>query len=162
MSFNEHSNIELAPHHHKGDRSLCGNLRPRRSPSQSVTSSGRFWVQMLQIETNRRHPNRKSKSVTPGPFLAFKMLQVETNREPPQRCLSPLWRFSTKRSRPDNRGGIKQVYLLASLKTQRERRSSPGHTFPSGDPREARERAGKGRPRADNEMRYSAAALNLL
>ena len=35
--------------------------------------------------------------------------------------VSPLWRFSTKRSRPDNRGGIKQAYLLASLKTQRKR-----------------------------------------
>lgn len=48
-----------------------------------------------------------------------------------------------KRSRPDSRGGIKQVYLLASLKTQRERRGSPCHTFPSGDPREAREHEGK-------------------
>ena len=47
-----------------------------------------------------------------------------------------------KRSRPDNRGGFKQVYLLASLKTQRERRGSPGHTFPSGDHREAREHEG--------------------
>ena len=48
-----------------------------------------------------------------------------------------------KRNRPDIRGGIKQVYLLASLKTQRERRGSPCHTFPSGDPREAREHEGK-------------------
>ena len=48
-----------------------------------------------------------------------------------------------KRSRPDNRSGFKQVYLLASLKTQREHRGSPGHTFPSGDPREAREHEGK-------------------
>lgn len=54
-----------------------------------------------------------------------------------------MWWFSTKRSRPDNRGGIEQVYLLASLKTQRERRGSPEHTFPSGDPREAREHEGK-------------------
>ena len=54
-----------------------------------------------------------------------------------------MWRFSTKRSRPINRGGIKQVYLLAFLKTQRERRDSPGHTFPSGDLREAREHEGK-------------------
>lgn len=64
---------------------------------------------------------------------------------------SPLWWFSTKRSRPDNRGGIKQVYLLASLKTQRERRNvARGSPFPERDPREARERAGKGKPRADN------------
>lgn len=63
----------------------------------------------------------------------------------------PLWWFSTKRSRPDNRGGIKQVYLLASLKTQRERRNvARGLSFPERDPREARERAGKGKPRADN------------
>lgn len=48
-----------------------------------------------------------------------------------------------KRNRPDIRGGIKQVYLLAPLKTQRERRGSPEHTFPSGDPREAREHEGK-------------------
>lgn len=68
-----------------------------------------------------------------------------------------------KRSRPDNRGGIKQAYLLASLKTQRERRNvARGLPFPERDPREARERAGKDRPRADNEVRYSAAALNLL
>ena len=51
-----------------------------------------------------------------------------------------------QRSRPIKRGGIKQVYLLASLKTRRERRSSPGHTFPSGDPREAREHEGKVSP----------------
>lgn len=57
-----------------------------------------------------------------------------------------MWWFSTKRNRPINRGGIKQVYLLASLKTRRERRSSPGHTFPSGDPREAREHEGKVSP----------------
>ncbi len=54
-----------------------------------------------------------------------------------------MWWFSTKRNRPINRGGIKQVYLLASLKTQRKRRGSPGHTFPPGDPREAREHEGK-------------------
>lgn len=48
-----------------------------------------------------------------------------------------------KKKPPINRSGIKQVYLLASLKTQRERRGSPGHTFPSGDPREAREHEGK-------------------
>ena len=33
----------------------------------------------------------------------------------------PFVAVSTKRSRPDNRGGIKQAYLLASLKTQRKR-----------------------------------------
>lgn len=52
-----------------------------------------------------------------------------------------------KRSRPDNRGGIKQVYLLASLKTQRERKNvARGLPFAERDPREARERAGKGGP----------------
>lgn len=67
------------------------------------------------------------------------------------KVLAPLWWFSTKRSRPINRGGIKQVYLLASLKTQRERRNvAQGLPFPERDPREARERAGKGKPRADN------------
>ncbi len=67
------------------------------------------------------------------------------------KVLAPSWWFSTKRSRPDNRGGIKQVYLLASLKTQRERRNvARGLPFPERDPREARERAGKGKPRADN------------
>lgn len=56
-----------------------------------------------------------------------------------------------KRNRPDIRGGIKQVYLLASLKTQRERKNvARGLPFPERDPREARERAGKGKPRADN------------
>lgn len=56
-----------------------------------------------------------------------------------------------KRNRPDIRGGIEQVYLLASLKTQRERRNVVrGLPFPERDPREARERAGKGKPRADN------------
>lgn len=65
-----------------------------------------------------------------------------------------------KRNRPDIRGGIKQVYLLAPLKTQRERRGSPGHTFPSGDPREAREHEGK--VCRGVQKSYSAAALNLL
>ena len=56
-----------------------------------------------------------------------------------------------KRSRPDNRSGFKQVYLLASLKAQRERKNvARGLPFPERDPREARERAGKGKPRADN------------
>lgn len=68
-----------------------------------------------------------------------------------------------KRSRPDNRGGIKQVCLLASLKTQRERKNvARGLPFAERDPREARERTGKGKPRADKYVRYSAAALNLL
>lgn len=57
-----------------------------------------------------------------------------------------MWWFSTKETASIKRGGFKQVYLLASLKTQRERRGSPGHTFPSGDPREAREHEGKVRP----------------
>ncbi|MFR2053839.1 MAG: hypothetical protein ACLS3Y_00215, partial [Collinsella sp.] len=51
--------------------------------------------------------------------------------------------FDKEEAAPIKRGGIKQVYLLASLKTQRERRGSPCHTFPSGDPREAREHEGK-------------------
>ncbi|MDY4217110.1 MAG: hypothetical protein SOY10_07555, partial [Collinsella sp.] len=68
--------------------------------SQSVTSTRQIELYLLQIETNRRHPNRKSKSVTPGPLLAAKMLQVETNREPPQRCLSPLWWFDNKEAAP--------------------------------------------------------------
>ncbi|EBA39685.1 hypothetical protein COLAER_01273 [Collinsella aerofaciens ATCC 25986] len=41
--------------------------------------------------------------------------------------------------------------FLASLKTQRERRNvARGLPFPERDLREARERAGKGKPRADN------------
>ncbi len=43
-----------------------------------------------------------------------------------------MWWVSTKRSRPNKRGGIKQVYLLASLKTQRERRNvARGHPLPN-------------------------------
>ena len=72
---------------------------------------------------------------------------------------TPSWWFSTKRSRPDNRGGIKQVYLLASLKTQRERRGSPEHTFPSGDPREAREHEGKVCPGRTAELLGSGLEL---
>lgn len=73
-----------------------------------------------------------------------------------------MW-WSEQRSRPKKGGGIKQVYLLASLKTQRERINvARGLSFPERDPREARERAGKDKPRADKYMRYSAAALNLL
>ena len=123
------------PPHRCATVSICNIYRPFLAPdvtnrdelfsgtrlSQSVTSTRQIELYLLQIETNRRHPNRKSKSVTPGPLLAAKMLQVETNREPPQRCLFPMWWFSTKRSRPINRGGIKQVHLLASLKTQRKR-----------------------------------------
>lgn len=64
-----------------------------------------------------------------------------------------------KEAAPIKRGGIKQVYLLASLKTQRERRGSPGHTFPSGDPREAREREGKVRPGRTAELLGSGLEL---
>lgn len=70
-----------------------------------------------------------------------------------------MWWFSTKRSRPINRGSIKQVYLLASLKTQRERRGSPGHTFPSGDPREAREHERKVWPGRTAELLGSGLEL---
>lgn len=70
-----------------------------------------------------------------------------------------MWWFSTKRNRPINRGGIKQVYLLAPLKTQRERRGSPGHTFPSGDPREAREHEGKVWPGRTAELLGSGLEL---
>lgn len=75
------------------------------------------------------------------------MLQIETNRTttkvPTPPCGSQSDARLKKEATPIKRGGIKQVYLLASLKTQRERRGSPGHTFPSGDPREAREHEGK-------------------
>ena len=82
-------------------------------------------------------------------------LNVHTDIEltPPAttKAPAPSWWFSTKRNRPINRGGVKQVYLLAPLKTQRERRNvARGLPFPERDPREARERAGKGKPRADN------------
>ena len=59
--------------------------------SQSVTSTRQIELHLLQIETNRRRPNRKSKSVTPSPLLAAKMLQIETDRKPPQRGQAPLW-----------------------------------------------------------------------
>lgn len=59
---------------------MSARRRTGALPSQSVTSIDRFWLQMLQIETNRRHPNRKPKSVTPGPLLAAKVLQIKTNR----------------------------------------------------------------------------------
>ena len=91
--------------------------------SQSVTAARQIWAQMLQVETNG------TTTKVPVPFVVV----------------------FDKRRRPDNRGGIKQVYLLASLKTQRERRNvAQGLPFPERDPREARERAGKGKPRADN------------
>lgn len=86
--------------------------------------------------------SRLSKSVTTTRQIEVHLLQIEINLGHHQGA-RPQCGASTKRSRPDNRGGIKQVYLLASLKTQRERRGSPGHTFPSGDPREAREHEGK-------------------
>lgn len=59
------------------------------------------------------------------------------------KVLAPLWRFSTKRSRPNKKRRLQTQSFLAPLKTQRERCRSSGHTFPSGDPREAREREGK-------------------
>jgi len=102
--------------------------------------------------------SRLSKSVTTTRQIEVYLLQNETNREPPQRCLSPLW-WSNKEAAPIKRGGIKQVYLLASLKTQRERRGSPGHTFPSGDPREAREHEGKVCPGRTAELLGSGLEL---
>lgn len=79
------------------------------------------------------------------------MSQIKTNRAATKVPVPNVVVFDKKRSRPDNRGGIKQVYLLASLKAQRERRNvARSLPFPERDPREARERAGKGKPRADN------------
>lgn len=106
--------------------SICNIYRPFPAPdvidrdelfsgarlSQSVTSNRQIGLYLLQIETNRRHLNRKSKSVTPGPLLAAKMLQVETNQGPPQRRLSPLW-WSREESAPIKRGGIKPSLRLA-------------------------------------------------
>ena len=94
--------------------------------------------------------DRLSQSVTTARQIGAQMLQVETNGTTTKAPV-PFVVISTKRSRPIKRGGIKQVYLLASLKTQRERRNvARGLPFPERDPREARERAGKGKPRADN------------
>ncbi len=31
MSFNKHGNIELAPHHRKGARPLCGGFRQKET-----------------------------------------------------------------------------------------------------------------------------------
>lgn len=80
--------------------------------SQSVTSSQQIELYLLQIETNRKHPDQKSKSVTPGPLLAAKMLQIETNQEPPQRGQAPSW-WSNKETAPIKRGGIKPSQRLA-------------------------------------------------
>ena len=52
MSFNEHGNIELAPTTTKGTGPFVVVFDSGAQLSQSVTSSGRFWVQMLQIEMN--------------------------------------------------------------------------------------------------------------
>lgn len=83
------------------------------------------------------------------------MLQIEMNGTTTKGAgtfvVVPAIPASKKEAAPIKRGGIKQVYLLASLKTQRERRNvARGLPFPERDPREARERAGKGKPRADN------------
>lgn len=80
--------------------------------SQSVTSTRQIELYLLQIETNRKHPDQKSKSVTPGPLLAAKMLQIETNQEPPQRGQAPSW-WSNKETAPIKRGGIKPSQRLA-------------------------------------------------
>ena len=67
------------------------------------------------------------------------------------KVLAPLWRFSAKRSRPNKKRRHQASLFLASLKTQRERGNVAwGLPFPERDPREARERAGKGKPQADN------------
>ena len=102
--------------------------------------------------------DRLSQSVTTARQIGAQMLQVETNGTT-AKAPTPSWWFSTKRSRPINRGGIKQVYLLAPLKTQRERRGSPGHTLPSGDPREAREHEGKVWPGRTAELLGSGLEL---
>ena len=71
------------------------------------------------------------------------MLQIKTNRAATKVPVPNVVVFDKKEAAPIKGGGIKQVYFLASLKTQREHRGSPCHTFPSGDPREAREHEGK-------------------
>ena len=79
--------------------------------SKSVTTTRQIGPYLLQIETNRRHPNRKSKSVTPGPLLAAKMLQIETNRELLQRGRVPLWWLQS----------------LFTCRTRASRFAAPGH-----------------------------------
>ena len=64
------------------------------------------------------------------------MLQIETNRTttkvPTPPCGSQSDARLKKEATPIKRGGIKQVYLLASLKTQRERRNvARGHPLPN-------------------------------
>lgn len=94
--------------------SICNIYRPFPAPdvidrdelfsgarlSQSVTSNRQIGLYLLQIETNRRHLNRKSKSVTPGPLLAAKMLQIETDRKPPQRGTFVVVAVSTPSPNP--------------------------------------------------------------
>ena len=79
--------------------------------SQSVTSSQQIELYLLQIETNRKHPDQKSKSVTPGPLLAAKMLQIETNRELLRRGRVPLWWLQS----------------LFTCRTRASRFAAPGH-----------------------------------
>lgn len=70
-----------------------------------------------------------------------------------------MW-WSNKEAAPIKRGGIKQVYLLASLKTQRERRNvAQGLPFPERDPREAREHEGKVWPGRTAELLGSGLEL---
>ena len=70
------------------------------------------------------------------------MLQVETNGTTTKVPVPNVLVFD-KRNRLNKKRRLQASLFLASLKTQRERRGSPCHTFPSGDPREAREHEGK-------------------
>ena len=88
--------------------------------SQSVTSSRQIEPYLLQIERNRRHPNRKSKSVTPGPLLAAKMLQIETDRKPPQRGTGTFV-VVQQRNRPNKKRRYQAQSTFGDPQTQRER-----------------------------------------
>lgn len=90
------------------------------------------------------------------------MLQVETNGTTTKVPVPNVVVFDKKKP-PRKQRRHQASHFLASLKTQRERGNvARGLPFAERDPREARERTGKGKPRADKYVRYSAAALNLL
>ena len=86
--------------------------------------------------------DRLSQSVTTARQIGAQMLQVETNGTTTKVHCPQCGGFRQKETAPLTEAASSKSFL-ASLKTQRERRGSPGHTFPSGDPREAREHEGK-------------------
>lgn len=78
------------------------------------------------------------------------MLQIETNGTTTKVPIPFAVVFDKKETAPITGAASSPVFFSVPQDPTRTQKCSPGPPFAERDPREARERAGKGKPRADN------------